>query len=85
VTRNASKFEKIVYRASQRDLISAGSSMKEFFNSHSPFRKLPGWQRSFMIMPDNVNLGFSKPSPYFALELIARIDARLADNKPHRR
>jgi hypothetical protein len=35
VTRNASKFEKIVYRASQRDLISAGSSMKEFFNSHA--------------------------------------------------
>jgi hypothetical protein len=35
VTRNASKFEKIVYGASQRDLISAGSSMKEFFNSHA--------------------------------------------------
>jgi hypothetical protein len=45
VTRNASKFEKIVYRASWRDLISAGSSMKEFFNSHSPLHKQPCWRR----------------------------------------
>jgi len=39
VTRNVSKFENIVYRASWRDLISAGSSMKEFFNSHAIFQQ----------------------------------------------
>jgi hypothetical protein len=39
VTRNVSKFEKIVYRSSWRDLISGGTGVKEFFNSHGILQK----------------------------------------------